>query len=149
MDDNDPEDATEKILTPQEEYQETLIFNSAIREIFLNRFVQMFSSYEHFVIQPSQVHIKSAYEIKSAFCNYNKINFMLKDKDEWINNRDSMHVFDKATFLSDQPTQHLPFLSRFLETQMFASLVDSKVMSTWSELDYNIKVFDQRIFALK
>ncbi|KYQ60182.1 DENN domain-containing protein 5A [Trachymyrmex zeteki] len=126
MDDIDPiEDTTEKILTPQEEYQETLIFNNAIREIFLNRFVQMFSSYEHFVIQPSQ------------------------DKDEWINNRDSMHVFDKATFLSDQPTQHLPFLSRFLETQMFASLVDSKVMSTWSELDCNIKVFDQRISALK
>ncbi|XP_018376777.1 PREDICTED: DENN domain-containing protein 5B-like, partial [Trachymyrmex cornetzi] len=126
MDDIDPiEDTTEKILTPQEEYQETLIFNNAIREIFLNRFVQMFSSYEHFVIQPSQ------------------------NKDEWINNRDSMHVFDKATFLSDQPTQHLPFLSRFLETQMFASLVDSKVMSTWSELDCNIKVFDQRISALK
>ncbi|XP_025162444.1 DENN domain-containing protein 5B isoform X3 [Harpegnathos saltator] len=127
VDDIDPaEDTTnEKILTPQEDYQETLVFNNAIREMFLNRFVQMFSSYEHFVIQPSQ------------------------DKDEWINNRDSMHVFDKATFLSDQPTQHLPFLSRFLETQMFASLVDSKVMSTWSELDFNIKVFDQRISLLK
>ncbi|XP_014483407.1 PREDICTED: DENN domain-containing protein 5B isoform X6 [Dinoponera quadriceps] len=127
VDDIDPvEDTTnEKLLTPQEEYQETLVFNNAIREMFLNRFVQMFSSYEHFVIQPSQ------------------------DKDEWINNRDSMHVFDKATFLSDQPTQHLPFLSRFLETQMFASLVDSKVMSTWSELDFNIKVFDQRISLLK
>ncbi|XP_053984940.1 DENN domain-containing protein 5B isoform X4 [Hylaeus volcanicus] len=115
----------ERILTPQEEYQETLMFNNAIREIFLNRFVQIFSSYEHFVIQPSQ------------------------DKDEWLNNRDSMHVFDKATFLSDQPTQHLPFLSRFLETQMFASLVDNKVMSTWSELDFNIRVFDQRISHLR
>jgi hypothetical protein len=61
-----------------------------------------------------------------------------------------MHLFDKVTFLSDQPTQHLPFLSRFLETQMFASLVDSKVMATSDgELDYNIKVFDQRISALK
>ncbi|XP_043799696.1 DENN domain-containing protein 5A isoform X2 [Apis laboriosa] len=115
----------ERVLSPQEEYQETLMFNNAIREIFLNRFVQIFSSYEHFVIQPSQ------------------------DKDEWLNNRDSMHVFDKATFLSDQPTQHLPFLSRFLETQMFASLVDSKVMSTWSELDFNIRVFDQRISFLR
>lgn len=47
--------ANEKILTPQEEYQDTLIFNNAMRETFLNRFVQMFSSYEHFVIQPSQV----------------------------------------------------------------------------------------------
>ncbi|XP_078048630.1 DENN domain containing pinstripe isoform X2 [Augochlora pura] len=115
----------DRVLTPQEEYQETLMFNNAIRETFLNRFVQIFSSYEHFVIQPSQ------------------------DKDEWLNNRDSMHVFDKATFLSDQPTQHLPFLSRFLETQMFASLVDSKVMSTWSELDFNIRVFDQRISLLR
>lgn len=61
MDDIDPiEDTTEKILTPQEEYQETLIFNNAIREIFLNRFVQMFSSYEHFVIQPSQVRAYNA-----------------------------------------------------------------------------------------
>lgn len=49
------EDNMEKILTPQEEYRETLDFNNAVREIFLNRFVQMFSSYEHFVIQPSQV----------------------------------------------------------------------------------------------
>ncbi|KAK0086189.1 hypothetical protein PV325_003612 [Microctonus aethiopoides] len=115
----------EKILTPQEEYQETLIFNNAVREIFLNRFVQLFAGYDHFVIHPNQ------------------------DKDEWLNNRDSMHVFDKATFLSDQPAQHLPFLSRFLETQMFASLVDNKVMSSWSELDSNIKVFDTRIAQIK
>lgn len=60
-----------------------------------------------------------------------------------------MHVFDKATFLSDQPAQHLPFLSRFLETQMFASLVDCKVMSNWNEADYNIKIFDRRIAQLK
>ncbi|XP_017883207.1 DENN domain-containing protein 5B isoform X2 [Ceratina calcarata] len=117
----------ERELSPQEDYQETLTFNNAIREIFLNRFVQIFSSYEHFVIQPS----------------------VCQEKDEWLNNRDSMHVFDKATFLSDQPTQHLPFLSRFLETQMFASLVDSKVMSTWNELDFNIRVFDQRISHLR
>ncbi|XP_015187506.1 PREDICTED: DENN domain-containing protein 5B isoform X4 [Polistes dominula] len=127
VDDIDPMEDTsdDKILTPQEEYQETLIFNNAIREIFLNRFAQMFCCYEHFVIQPNQ------------------------NKEEWLNNRDSMHVFDKATFLSDQPAQHLPFLSRFLETQMFASLVDSKVMSTWNELDYNIKVFDDRITFLR
>ncbi|EFN90041.1 RAB6IP1-like protein [Harpegnathos saltator] len=60
------------------------------------------------------------------------------------------YVFDKTTFLSYQSTQHLPFIySRFLKTQMFASLVDSKVMSTWSELDFNIKVFVQRISLIK
>lgn len=69
MDDVDPlEDITnEKILTPQEEYQETLVFNNAIREIFLNRFVQMFSSYEHFVIQPSQVRV---YKLQSALISH-------------------------------------------------------------------------------
>ncbi|XP_044007841.1 DENN domain-containing protein 5B isoform X3 [Aphidius gifuensis] len=115
----------DKELTPQEEYKEILIFNNAIREIFLDRFVKLFSGYEHFVIHPNQ------------------------DKNDWLNNRDSMHVFDKATFLSDQPAQHLPFLSRFLETQMFASLVDNKVMSSWTELDFNIKVFDNRISQIK
>ncbi|XP_057340545.1 DENN domain-containing protein 5A isoform X2 [Microplitis mediator] len=113
------------ILTPREEYQQTLVFNNAIREIFLNRFVQLFAGYDHFVIHPNQ------------------------DKDEWLNNRDSMHVFDKATFLSDQPAQHLPFLSRFIETQMFASLVDTKVMSSWNQLDSNIKIFDLRIAQIK
>ncbi|KAJ8675599.1 hypothetical protein QAD02_011385 [Eretmocerus hayati] len=114
-----------KILTQQEEYKETLVFNNAIREIFMNRFVQLFVSYENFLIQPSQ------------------------DKEEWLSNRDSVHLFDKATFLSEQSAHHLPFLSRFIETQMFASLVDSKVMSTWNELDPNIKLFDKRIAQLK
>ncbi|XP_014234902.1 DENN domain-containing protein 5B isoform X2 [Trichogramma pretiosum] len=114
-----------KKLTPQEEYKETLIFNNAIREIFLNRFVQIFSSYEHFVILPNQ------------------------DKEEWMANRDSVHLFDKATFLSEQPAHHLPFLSRFIETQMFASLVDAKVLSLWDELDPNIRLFDKRIAQLK
>ncbi|XP_058788687.1 DENN domain-containing protein 5B isoform X1 [Phymastichus coffea] len=127
VDDVDTINSTPKsqTLSHQEEYQETLIFNNAMREIFLNRFVQIFSSYEHFVILPSQ------------------------DRDEWINNRDNMHLFDKATFLSEQPAHHLPFLSRFIETQMFASLIDSKVMSMWNELDSNIKLFDKRVAQLK
>lgn len=66
-----------------------------------------------------------------------------------MNNRDNMHLFDKATFLSEQPAHHLPFLSRFIETQMFASLIDSKVMSMWNELDSNIKLFDKRVAQLK
>ena len=54
----------ERVLSPQEEYQETLMFNNAIREIFLNRFVQIFSSYEHFVIQPSQVRNKMISDVR-------------------------------------------------------------------------------------
>ena len=66
-----------------------LKFNNAVREIFLNCFVHMFASYENFVIFPAQ------------------------DLESWISNRESMHTFDKAAFLSDQPTAHLPFLSAF------------------------------------
>lgn len=42
-------------LTIQEQYFEDLRLNNSIREIFLNRFVQMFAAYEHFVILPNQV----------------------------------------------------------------------------------------------
>lgn len=44
-----------KNLTDDEQYQEDLRFNNAMRETFLNRFVHMFSAYEHFVILPDQV----------------------------------------------------------------------------------------------
>jgi len=42
-------------LTEHEQYVEDLRFNNAVREVFLNRFVSVFSAYEHFVIQPNQV----------------------------------------------------------------------------------------------
>lgn len=106
-------------------YAEDLRFNNSIRELFLNRFVHIFQSYENFVIFPSQ------------------------NKDDWFNNRDSMQNFDKASFLSDQPDQHRQFLSRFLETQMFATLIDNKILSTWGETDGNLQIFDNRIKLLK
>lgn len=37
------------------QYTHDLKINNVIQEIFLNRFTHMFSSYEHFVIQPNQV----------------------------------------------------------------------------------------------
>lgn len=46
---------TTDALSNAEQYTEDLKINNSIREIFLNRFVQMFASYEHFVIFPSQV----------------------------------------------------------------------------------------------
>lgn len=57
--------------------------------------------------------------------------------------------FDKASFLSDQPEQHRPFLSRFLETQMFATLVDNKIMAMWNEPDVNLLILDNRIKMLR
>lgn len=100
-------------------------FNTAIREIFANRFTQLLLEYESFVIHPNQ------------------------DLEDWTSNREQMQNFDKASFLSDQPQQFLPFLSPFTETQMFASFIDMKIMGTWGELDSRIAVFDQRVDNLK
>lgn len=113
-------------LSRHERYCEDLRLNNSIREIFLNRFVQMFATYEHFVILPNQ------------------------DKNEWLTNRESLQNFDKASFLSDQQQHHRPFLSRFLESQMFATLIDQKIMAMWDrDVDPNLKLFDNRIKILK
>ncbi|XP_077374515.1 DENN domain-containing protein 5A isoform X2 [Festucalex cinctus] len=96
--------------------------NIHVREVFANRFTQMFADYEVFVIQPSQ------------------------DKESWFTNRDQMQNFDKASFLSDQPEPYLPFLSRFLETQMFASFIDSKILCHDDEdKEHTLRVFDNRV----
>jgi DENN domain-containing protein 5 len=96
-------------LTTNEQYYNDLRLNAEIREIFLNRFCQIFLDYEQFVILPNQ------------------------NKSEWLKNRESMHNFDKASFLSDQTTQYRPFLSQFLESQMFATLIDNKIMTSFDD----------------
>lgn len=92
-----------------EDYYKDLRINAEIRELFLNRFCQIFLDYEQFVILPNQ----------------NKI--------EWIKNRESLHNFDKASFLSDQTTQYRAFLSQFLESQMFATLIDNKILASFDD----------------
>ncbi|XP_021965831.1 DENN domain-containing protein 5B isoform X2 [Folsomia candida] len=103
-------------------YLKNLKINSAIREIFANRFVHMFASYDHFLSQPNE-----------------------------DSGRHFVHNFDKATFLSDQPDQNLPFLSSFIETQMFASLIDRKIAALGgdSDLEANLVVFEGRIKVLR
>ncbi|KAM4749649.1 DENN domain-containing protein 5B isoform 2-T2 [Rhinophrynus dorsalis] len=99
--------------------------NVQIREVFANRFTQMFADYEAFVIQ-------SAHDMES-----------------WLTNREQMQNFDKASFLSDQPEPYLPFLSRFIETQMFATFIDNKIMSHWDEKEPLLRVFDSRIEKIR
>ncbi|XP_065117631.1 DENN domain-containing protein 5A isoform X1 [Paramisgurnus dabryanus] len=100
--------------------------NIRVREVFANRFTQMFADYEVFVIQPSH------------------------DKESWFSNRDQMQNFDKASFLSDQPEPYLPFLSRFLETQMFASFIDSKILCHDDEdKEHTLRVFDSRVDKIR
>lgn len=69
--------------------------------------------------------------------------------DQWLSCRESMQNFDKATFLSDQPEQQLPFLSRFIETQMFATLIDQKILSAWQPVEPSLRVFDKRIKLIR
>lgn len=73
----------------------------------------------------------------------------MQDKQDWLINRDSMQNFDKASFLSDQPEQDRLFLWRFLESQMFATLIDNKILSMWNEVDEKLSIFDNRIKILK
>lgn len=43
------------VIQPADHYSDDLRFNNSVREIFLNRFVHIFQSYENFVISPNQV----------------------------------------------------------------------------------------------
>ncbi|KAK9410016.1 DENN domain-containing protein 5A [Crotalus adamanteus] len=120
--------SSKKDLKMQCDEEELKIYqlNIQIREVFANRFTQMFADYEVFVIQPSQ------------------------DKESWFTNREQMQNFDKASFLSDQPEPYLPFLSRFLETQMFASFIDNKIMChDGDDKDPILRVFDFRVDKIR
>ncbi|XP_050714063.1 DENN domain-containing protein 5B-like isoform X2 [Eriocheir sinensis] len=110
------------------EMMDELKFNNAVREVFLNRFIHMFCAYDHFVIQP---------------------NCQGTDMEQWLSCRESVQNFDKATFLSDQPELHLPFLSRFIESQTFTSLVDHKILANWGKHNSNLRIFDLRIRLLR
>uniref|UniRef100_A0A8D8PXI4 DENN domain-containing protein 5B n=1 Tax=Cacopsylla melanoneura TaxID=428564 RepID=A0A8D8PXI4_9HEMI len=118
---NSIEDRFDANLSEKEYYCKEIKFNIAIREMFLRRLVHLFANFEKFVIQNTQ------------------------DKEEWLNNRDSMQNFDKTSFLSDQSKYAIPFLSLFLETQMFATFIDNKIASSWGEVDTNLNLFESRI----
>ncbi|CAL1592098.1 unnamed protein product [Knipowitschia caucasica] len=95
--------------------------NIHIREVFAGRFAAMFGRYDQFVIN-------------SSF-----------DLDSWLSNREGACNFDKGSFLSVQPASHLTFMSRFLETSMFSSFVDGKVISRWADREPMQQLFDSRL----
>ncbi|KAM9845814.1 LOW QUALITY PROTEIN: DENN domain-containing protein 5B [Aulostomus maculatus] len=105
----------------EEEEVRNAKLNVQLREVFASRFTTMFADYEAFVIQSAP------------------------DLEAWLTSREQMHNFDKASFLSDQPEPYLPFLSHFIETQMFATFIDNKIMSQWEEKEPLLRVFDSRI----
>ncbi|KAM6137520.1 LOW QUALITY PROTEIN: DENN domain-containing protein 5B [Pterocles gutturalis] len=97
--------------------------NVQLRE-FRQSLTQRFADYEAFVIQAAP------------------------DMESWLTNREQMQNFDKASFLSDQPEPYLPFLSHFIETQMFATFIDNKIISQWEEKDPFLR-FDSRIEKIR
>ena len=99
--------------------------NIIVRDVFLNRFTQLLVEYESFVIIPKQ------------------------DKEQWLANREHMHNFDKAAFLSDQSTFALPFMTLFVETQAFASLIDMKILASWDDTNPRLSFFDKKRDLLK
>ncbi|XP_056445342.1 DENN domain-containing protein 5B isoform X2 [Gadus chalcogrammus] len=109
------------VRTPEEEEElSNAKLSVQLREVFAGRFTAMFSDYEAFVIHSP-------------------------DLESWLSSREHMHNFDKASFLSDQPEPYLPFLSHFIETQMFATFIDNKIMSQWEAKEPLLRVFDARI----
>jgi hypothetical protein len=107
-------------LRTNEQYYNDLQLNAELREIFLNRFCQIFIDYEQFVILPNQ------------------------SQAEWLKNRESLHNFDKASFLSDQPSHYRQFFSQFLESQMFATLIDNKIMTSFGEKSTSTNASDSK-----
>ncbi|KAM9854923.1 DENN domain-containing protein 5B-like [Aulostomus maculatus] len=109
------------VFEEEEEVLSAAKLNIQLREVFAGRFSAMFGRYEEFVIH-------------SAL-----------DLDSWLSNREGTFSFDKGSFLSAQPATHLHFLSRFLETSMFSSFVDGKVISRWADREPLQQLFDSRL----
>merc|ERR1719391_637572 len=105
-------------------YKDKMILNVVLREVFVNRFVAMFHSFEHFVIINDEQDLSMTPQ------------------------SDTPQNFDKVSFLSDQIQSHLPFLSRFLETQSFSTFVDDYIQNI-SEGIYSETAFDIRMSELK
>ena len=80
-----------------------------MRPVGYNRFAHLLLSYHHFIITPD----------------------LKDDEDKDLNltpqQPETQQNFDKISFLSDQVQSHLPFLARFLETQMFTLFIDQCV----------------------
>lgn len=103
-----------------------LKLSNALREVVFNRLLQLLVSYENFIIHPSPD----------------------TTMEQWLSSRETMLNFDTKAFLCDQPDVYLPFLCPFLETQMFATLIDNKIMSQWEEPDLSVSLLDLRLAAL-
>ena len=105
-------------------YKDKMILNVVLREVFVNRFGNLFHSFEHFVIINDEQDLNMTPQT------------------------DTPQNFDKVSFLSDQIQSHVPFLSRFLETQSFSTFIDDYIQNI-SDGSYPETPFDVRMSLLK
>jgi hypothetical protein len=110
--------------TPEEKFQHSSANNLAIRTTFLDHLCKLLQNYDKFVLYPP-------------------------DRETWESNRDNLDNFDRDVFLCDQAEQNLTFLSRFLETHMFSSFVDSKILCSFNISSEAVAHFDSRIEELR
>ena len=110
--------------TPEEKAQKMSSLNLSIRNCFLTHLCKMMRDYDKFVIHPP--------------C-----------REAWEANRDSMDNFERDVFLCDQAEQNLTFLSRFLETHMFSTFVDAKILCGFNTPSESVAHFDSMIDELK
>ena len=94
---------------------EDLTFNSTVRHLCLATFVEMFVDFDTYLVLPQPLpRTPSDEEVEVPF----NLDTSIDDFD-----MDSIN-FDRSAFLSDQHDGDLPFLTRFLETQMFTMFMD-------------------------
>ena len=119
-----PEKKEQWDYAPSREEEE---FVNAIRDVFMSYFVENFANYENFIIMPKQSY------------------------DQWVRNREQFQNFDNTAFLSDQPSNHRPFYSAFLETSMFTAFIDQKIMAFWDpeQAGQELQLFDARVEAYR
>ena len=102
-------------------YKDKMILNVVLREVFVNRFGNLFHSFEHFVIINDEQDLNMTPQT------------------------DTPQNFDKVSFLSDQIQSHVPFLSRFLETQSFSTFIDFLVKNISTSLTGEKNIVSCRI----
>lgn len=121
LEDDDPTQENWNFIPDKSEAE----FASAVRETFVDYFVEHFLGYEKFIIMPTQ------------------------DFQQWQNNREQFQNFDKTAYLSDQRHVSKPFFSAFLETSIFSMFVDDKIVALYQPemCTPTIALFDECILS--
>nr|CDS27730.1 RUN [Hymenolepis microstoma] len=99
------------------EYSDLLKFNYAIRDVFINHLAEIFVDFETFVVLGSNSSENPEGSTAAAAA----------PTASSAHSNSGFQAFDKVGFLSDCPETHMAFLSPFLETQMFATFLDTNL----------------------